>query len=133
MSLTATDKLKHDVDYISQLSSIANVVPLIAKSDLLTPGQIDEVRAAIPSDTSSVPRLPMSFDAQASIATATAPYSVSCVNGPDYDTMDASLLMGSEYVQPLLPSELHSLIDQILDSETAMYLRHLAARKLTSW
>lgn len=44
--------------------------------------------------------------------------------------MDASLLMSSEYVQPLIPSELGIVIQQVFEKETAACLRHVAATKL---
>ena len=62
-----------------------------------------------------------------------APYTVSAATGPDSETMDASLLMSSEYIQPLMPSELPHVVNQIFDPEVAAYLRHMAARKLVSW
>lgn len=64
---------------------------------------------------------------------ATAPYTVTSVNGPDLDTMDASLLMSPEYIQPLLPSELRLLVEQIFEHDTVAYLRHMSARKLVAW
>ena len=48
----------------------------------------------------------------------------------DDDNMDASLLMSSEYVQPLVQSELGSVVRQILEKDTAACLRHIAATKL---
>lgn len=47
--------------------------------------------------------------------------------------MDASLLMSPEYVQPLLPSELTLLIDQLFDTDTVACLRHTSAKKLLAW
>lgn len=82
----------------------------------------------------SLPRIPVVFGAGFEQATvATAPYTVTSVNGPDLDTMDASLLMSPEYIQPLLPSELGVLIQQLFEPETVAYLRHTAAKKLIAW
>ena len=47
--------------------------------------------------------------------------------------MDASLLMSSEYVQPLLHSELNILIEHMFQPDNVAYLRHTAAKKLISW
>lgn len=44
--------------------------------------------------------------------------------------MDASLLMSSDYIQPLLPSELNFVIDQVLREDNIARLRHLSAKKL---
>ncbi|KAK5094976.1 hypothetical protein LTS08_008372 [Lithohypha guttulata] len=133
MYLVSHTTIKDDVQQINQLMQITNVIPLISKSDLLTPAQIDDIKAAVQGDNCSVPRLPITFGTHLVEAMATAPYSISCVNGPDYDNMDASLLMASEYIQPLVPSELSLLVDQILQPENVAYLRHLSAKKLVSW
>lgn len=78
-------------------------------------------------------RLPINFGTQILDSTSSPPFAVACVNGPDYDNMDASLLMSSGYVQPLIPSELQTLVDQLFQPEVIDYLRHTAAKKLTSW
>ncbi|KAK5310364.1 hypothetical protein LTR70_009537 [Exophiala xenobiotica] len=135
--LVSHDTFKHDLDHIHQLSTIANIVPLIAKSDLLTPDHITEIRNSLSLDICCIPRLPITFSSQITLDTpplqASAPYTISCVNGPDFDNMDASLLMSSEYIQPLLPSELGLLIDQMFQPDVVAYLRHTAAKKLISW
>lgn len=41
--------------------------------------------------------------------------------------------MSAEYVQPLLPSELGLLIDQLFDFDTISYLKHTSAKKLLTW
>ncbi|KAF3004215.1 hypothetical protein E8E13_006997 [Curvularia kusanoi] len=65
--------------------------------------------------------------------TPTHPYAVSSVHGSDNDTMDASLLMSPDYVQPLMPSELVNLIEQVFDPESIAWLRHAAAKKFLAW
>jgi hypothetical protein len=65
--------------------------------------------------------------------TPTYPYAISSISGPDNDTMDASLLMSPDYVQPLLPSELSVLVDQIFEPESIAWLRHSAAKKFLAW
>ena len=47
--------------------------------------------------------------------------------------MDASLLMSPDYVQPLVPSELSTLVRKLLDPESMACLRHTAAKKLVRW
>lgn len=110
------------------------MVPLIAKCDLLTNPQIDEIKAMFEQMSCSLPHLPVfPLDKGQENPRNKAPYCVSSVNGPDFDNMDASLLMSSEYVQPLLPSELGFLVDQLFQAETIAYLRYTAAQKLVSW
>lgn len=128
-----TDTLTDDCEQFRQLSLIANIVPLIAKSDLLSKEQIKEIQTSIDKDQCAIQRLPVNFGAQILDRVSSPPFAVACVNGPDYDNMDASLLMSSEYIQPLLPSELQLLVNQIFQPEVVEYLRHTAARKLTTW
>lgn len=63
----------------------------------------------------------------------TYPYTVSSTPGSDNDNMDASLLMSPDYVQPLLPSELTALVNQVFDPESIAWLRHSAAKKFLAW
>ena len=59
-------------------------------------------------------------------------YSVCCSSSCDQEVMDASLLMSSEYLQPLVPSELNLLIQHIFGKESISCLRHLASKKLVN-
>lgn len=63
----------------------------------------------------------------------TAPYAISTHPSKDEETMDASLLMSSDYIQPLLPSELPYLVNQLFSQDTISWLRHSAAKKFIQW
>lgn len=132
--LISKDHIQDDCDRIRQLSELCNVIPLVAKSDLLTMDEQEQIKQSTDLSLVSLPRLPTSLVSDPEPkATATAPYTVTSINGPDLDTMDASLLMSPEYIQPLLPSELSLLVEQIFEPETVAYLRHTSARKLVAW
>ncbi|KAK1968072.1 heat shock protein [Colletotrichum sublineola] len=60
-------------------------------------------------------------------------YAISSELGSDHDVMDASLLMSSEYVQPLVPTDLPRLLESIFSVDGATWLRHAAATKLLGW
>jgi len=47
--------------------------------------------------------------------------------------MDASLLMSPDYVSPLLPSELHILVEQLFEPDNIAWLRHSAVKKFLAW
>lgn len=47
--------------------------------------------------------------------------------------MDASLLMSPDYVSPLIPSELSTLVSQIFDPSNISWLRHSAAKRFIQW
>lgn len=47
--------------------------------------------------------------------------------------MDASLLMSPDYMQPLIPSELSYLVEEVFDRDNISFLRHSAAKKCSQW
>lgn len=49
------------------------------------------------------------------------------------ENMDASLLMSSGYMQPLVPSDLFHLVDQLFDPENIQWLRHCAVKQFLHW
>jgi hypothetical protein len=132
--LSSADHVKEDLDRIRQLSDLCSIIPLVAKSDAMSAEERAVLKREVHSTLSVLPQLPMSFSPKADgPPLATAPYAITSVNGPDLDTMDASLLMSPEYVQPLLPSELSLLVEHLFDDDTISYLRHTSAKKLLAW
>lgn len=66
-------------------------------------------------------------------ASTSSPFAVSSALSEDAETMDASVLMSSEYVQPLVSSDLSQLVDQLFDPDNAQWLRHCAVKKFIQW
>ncbi len=60
-------------------------------------------------------------------------YAISSAAGSDHGTMDASLLMSPDYVQPLISTELATLVHHVFSQDGASWLRHSAARKYVQW
>jgi hypothetical protein len=143
---------------MQRLSSLTNVVPVIAKSDTLSAQEaialktailarlqttsikpflfgkaIDDALLAVQSLSILHPQLQTTDLQQYPFSTPTFPYAISSTPGPDTDTMDASLLMSPDYVQPLLPSELATLINQVFEPDSISWLRHTAAKKFLTW
>lgn len=147
---------------MQRLSALTNVVPIIAKSDTLSASEVVAVKTSvlarlqttaikpfffgkptedallavqglpiIASSTSSQPT--SSEPTQYPFNTPTYPYAISSTLGQDTDNMDASLLMSPDYVQPLIPSELSTLVNQVFDPESIAWLRHSAAKKYLAW
>jgi hypothetical protein len=63
----------------------------------------------------------------------TPPYALSALPGPDLLEMDASLLMSSSYLPPLVTSELPILITNVLDPDHIPWLRRAACQKYLAW
>jgi hypothetical protein len=66
-------------------------------------------------------------------ASTSSPFAVSSALSEDAETMDASVLMSSDYVQPLVSSDLTRLVDQLFDPDNAQWLRHCAVKKFIQW
>lgn len=124
----ATDLKDEDIIFLQRLDKLTNVVPLIAKSDTLSPEETEAVRRSIFEKLQYADIKPLAFEGGAAIASH--PYTVCAAPSDDNDNMDASTLMSPEYVRPLIPSELASLVQRVFDQDNISYMRHLAARKL---
>lgn len=151
---------------MQRLSALTNVIPVIGKSDTLSPSEVVAVKTSILARLQTTSVKPFFFgkpveDALLAVqglpivATSsnssssepstsseanqypfnvpTHPYAISSTPGSDSDTMDASLLMSPDYVQPLLPSELTTLVNQIFDPDSMAWLRYSAAKKFLAW
>ncbi|KAF2271036.1 hypothetical protein CC78DRAFT_527985 [Lojkania enalia] len=166
--LPPSHDISKDVEYMQRLSALTNVIPIIAKSDTLSPSDIVAIKTSILArlQTTSIkpflfgnalddallavqglpittsPSIPFPWSDSGATAPEfhqypfhipTHPYAVSSTAGPDVDTMDASLLMSPDYVQPLYPSELATLVNLVFDADSIAWLRHSAAKKFLAW
>jgi len=112
-------------------------VPLIAKADLHL-GNITALMSSISADLQSAGIRPFPLTKTLDgtpwpAITSFPPYAVSSVPSNDTENMDASLLMSPDYVQPLIPTELAALVEQIFERDTIGWLRHSAAMKCLQW
>ncbi|KAF2741255.1 hypothetical protein EJ04DRAFT_480481 [Polyplosphaeria fusca] len=159
--LPSSNDISKDVERMERLSALTNVVPIIAKSDTLSPPDVVAIKTSMLAHLQNTSIKPFLFgtaveDALLAVQglavpssspdpntttepdqypfnTPTYPYAVSSIHGPDMDTMDASLLMSPDYVQPLFPSELGTLVEQVFDPDSIAWLRHSAAKKFLAW
>lgn len=119
-----------DLDFLRRLSTFTNIIPLIAKADLLSNEEAEQVQSSIANDLESAGIRPFMFDPSCPVVSSI--YTVCSAPSSDEDNMDASLLMSPDYIQPLLPSKLNELVGQIFEKDHISWLRHLAATKLVS-
>lgn len=124
------ETLSADVACIRKLSGLSNVIPIIPKADTLSPTQITNLKLSFHEQAREAGIKNLLFDPNGICLDFQPPYSVSSAKSPDTETMDASTLMSPDYVQPLIPSELNILVDQIFDRDNLAWLRHSAAKKL---
>ncbi|KAL2074557.1 hypothetical protein VTL71DRAFT_8335 [Oculimacula yallundae] len=133
-----SDKIKPvDIEYMRRLSALTNVIPLVARADTLTSEEISSLKEIIMSEIEAANVRPFLFGLTPQAAQHTSqpspPYAISTTPSKDHDTMDASLLMSPDYVQPLILSELHTLVSRIFDQDSVSWLRHSAAKKFLAW
>ncbi|KAF3902251.1 Septin-4 [Arthrobotrys entomopaga] len=125
-----------DIDFMRRLSNLTNVLPVIAKSDTLTPPQTTELKLTILNDLRNAGIRAFLFGRSADDVArglpSCPPFSTSSAQIPD-ESMDASLLMSPEYVPPLATSELDDLISHLFDPDHASWLRHSSTKKFLSW
>ena len=117
-----------DLDFLRRLSTLTNIIPLVAKADLLSDEEIERSKLSITTDLEAVGVRPFMFDPSG--PTISSVYTVCSAPSNDEDNMDASLLMSPDYIQPLLPSNLTELVHRLFDKDHISWLRHLAAKKL---
>ncbi|KAL2259175.1 hypothetical protein VTK26DRAFT_7240 [Humicola hyalothermophila] len=128
-----------DMQYLRQLAPLTNIIVLLAQTDLMSAEQVASSKEQILSQLKEAEIRPFTFSiASPSYPTPSDPdkqgvYAISCIAGSDYDTMDASLLMSPDYVQPLIPTELSTLVEQVFSPNGVSWLRHSAARKFVQW
>ncbi|OTB04929.1 hypothetical protein M426DRAFT_320233 [Hypoxylon sp. CI-4A] len=126
-----------DLEYIRRLAPLTNVIPIIAHADSLSPTQLTTCKEQVLGQLQQAGVKAFSFasgnrqDDMTSVPSI--PYAVSSASGSDHDVMDASLLMSSEYVQPLMTSELKYLVENVFSSNGISWLRHTAAKKYLEW
>ncbi|KAI1261198.1 hypothetical protein F5Y18DRAFT_402876 [Xylariaceae sp. FL1019] len=127
-----------DMEYMRQLAPLTNVIPILARADLLPAEQILASKREIVMQLQTAGITPFSFtpsdrEEQSSMIIPGVPYTASSISIADHDEMDASLLMNSEYVQPLLRTDLAFLVEKIFSVDGASWLRHSAAKKYLQW
>jgi hypothetical protein len=134
-TLTAQELIASKVSILARLQTTAIKPFLFGKplDDALLAVQGLDIVYPLATPTTAIysgePKEPNQFP----FPTPTYPYAVSSVHGLDNDTMDASLLMSPDYVQPLMPSELSHLVEQVFEPESIAWLRHIAAKKFVAW
>ncbi|KAF4123300.1 Septin [Geosmithia morbida] len=126
--------LEHDdIDCIKSLQDKTNVVALLARSDELDSGTIYASKQKIREQIDE-----HSLDCFTFVAPDLTPdipdiFSVSSVTMTDHGIMDASVLMNSGYVQPLLTTDLGQLVNHVFSADGCARLRDSAAAKCIQW
>ncbi|KAF9635684.1 Cell division protein GTP binding protein [Lasiodiplodia theobromae] len=147
------------IQHIRRLSSFTNVIPLISHSDSRDKEKISSLKTTVLQLLQAEGVRPFLFGksmeeamnaAQTSLDCAfpqdsnpffetpkpvftPGPFAITSASASDSEIMDASLLMSPDYIQPLVPSELAALVNQVFNQDTISWLRHSAAKKFLRW
>lgn len=141
MLLSQMEQL-HEVDrgLLKDLNKWTSVIPLIGRSDTLSGEELQEAKKRLRSelDACSLQGLSLSafrssVEASSTLSEPLEPLAVSSALEDDSETMDASVLMNSSYLQPLVPSELSHLVHLLMSPDNIARLRHLSANKFLLW
>ncbi|GAB1725925.1 hypothetical protein NU195Hw_g5359t1 [Hortaea werneckii] len=123
------------------MSRHTNVIPLIAHADTLSAEEAAAAKEKVAAYIRSLDVEPFLLSKMESLSESeeTAgrevqePLLVSSARTDDTEEVDASVLMDPQYVQPLVPSELGYLVEQLLEPNNMTRMKHLAATKFLSW
>ncbi|KAL1836627.1 hypothetical protein VTJ49DRAFT_4861 [Mycothermus thermophilus] len=127
-----------DLEYLGQLAPLTNIILLLAQADLMSAEQVAASKEQIHRQLQEAEIRLFTFclpspNHPASEHGTHGIYAISSIAGPDHDTMDASLLMSPDYIQPLIPSELPTLVSHVFTPNGIAWLRHSVARKYVQW
>ncbi|KAI8662753.1 Septin-type G domain-containing protein [Fusarium sp. Ph1] len=124
---------REDVQYIKHAQGMTNVIPVLTRADELAAEEIEHIRQRVAKQLANENIDYFSFDGPEPSDEASRVYAISTKTQTDYDTMDASVLMNSEYNPPLVPTDLSRLVDHIFSLDGSARLRHAAAIKCVKW
>ncbi|KAJ5100231.1 hypothetical protein N7456_006283 [Penicillium angulare] len=132
--LISIETLTTDVECIRKLSELSNVIPVIAKADTLLPEQVTALKSQFRQRVHDMGIRPFLFGDSVGGGLDgldnQPPYTVSSEKTIDMEVMDASTLMNPDYVQPIVTSELETLVERMFDRDNLSWMRHSAAKKL---
>ena len=112
---------------------MTNVIPILARSDELDREAVELAKATILQQIIDEDLDCFSFASPESLEEALHVYAVSTQTQTDYDMIDASVLMNSDYLPPLVPTDLGHLVDRLFSVDGSSQLRHSAATKCVKW
>jgi hypothetical protein len=123
-----------DIECIRVLQEKTNVIPLLARCD-----ELDDEEALLSAKERLVQSIEKNglecfpFNSSGHTPASSAIMAVSNATEADHDQVDASILMSSGYVEPLVHTDLDRLVELVFSLEGSSWLRHSAATKCVRW
>ena len=130
---------EQEIELLQYLCKWTNVIPIIGRADTVEPDELAARKVHLMNTFRTLqmqPCIDRSLDdtqAENHTSEPHEPYAISSALGDDLETIDASVLMSSTYLQPLVPSELNLFVHRLFEPEHLARLRHLSATKFLLW
>ncbi|TWU74763.1 hypothetical protein ED733_005897 [Metarhizium rileyi] len=131
--LPCTGPTTDDIDYMRGLQNVTNVIPLLARADELSTEECLFAKNRILRDIDAAGLDCFSFAAPGIDQDNIHVHAISSATKVDSETIDASILMKSDYLPPLVVTDLDDLVKNLLSVEGSTWLRHSAAYKSMKW
>ncbi|KAG5942480.1 hypothetical protein E4U53_007244 [Claviceps sorghi] len=122
-----------DIQCMKNLQMKTNVIPLLALADTLPMDRLASAKDEISQKLRAADVDCFAFSGPDADLDHPFVYAVSSATRSDYDTIDASILMASDYQPPLFCTDLDSLITDVMSVDGSAWLRHSAASKAVNW
>lgn len=122
-----------DLSCMRTLQNATNVIPLLAKADELSADELPLAKEKLLADIEAASVECFFFTALGSIEDTRHINAISSATQCDHETIDASILMRSDYLPPLITTDLDRLVTNTLSVEGSTWLRHSAACKAIKW
>lgn len=122
-----------DIECMRNLQLKTNVIPLLSLADIIPIDELVSTKHRISQDLKHANIDCFTFSQPSSSSELPFVYAVSSVTPLDYGTIDASILMASDYRPPLVCTDLNSLVTEVMSVDGSAWLRHSAASKAVRW
>lgn len=132
---------QEETELLRYLCKWTNVIPLVGRSDTVSAEDLATRKGQLLRMLRELQVEPCIAEASKgdgedekdNAEAPSEPFAVSSALGDDSETIDASTLMSSTYLQPLVPSDLDAFVSQFLEPNNIARLRHLSATKFLLW
>ncbi|KAK2612959.1 hypothetical protein QQS21_001070 [Conoideocrella luteorostrata] len=131
--LPSTGPSHNDLKCMRGLQGATNIIPLLAQADALSNDEVISAKDRISQDLKAADIDFFSFTKSEPVPEFPHIYAVSSAAQQDYEVINASILMSSDYLPPLASTDLGHLVAEILSVDGSAWLRHAAASKAINW
>ncbi|EME88129.1 uncharacterized protein MYCFIDRAFT_148748 [Pseudocercospora fijiensis CIRAD86] len=114
------------------LSRTTNLIPVIGRADAVSPDALHARKNQLRDELEKMNIETYSLkDLKGN--NIVGPFTISSASEDDADEVDASVLMSSQYMKPLAPSDLAQFADMLFSPENMARMRHVSATKFLLW